>query len=88
MDYHEVLVTSGATTPKSPALGEGFKLEANNKQSRSDMTDLVASLLIYFARLLRVHNAKMSALAMKGGMTKYEAVKKRKPNSSSEPTSI
>ena len=36
----------------------------------------MASLSVCFARLLRVHNAKMPALAMKGGRTKYEAVKK------------
>ena len=68
MDYYrEVLMTSGATTPKSPRLGEEFSLDANDKQSRADMTDLMASLSVYFARLLRVHNARMSALAIKGG---------------------
>jgi hypothetical protein len=35
----------------------------------------MASLSVYFARLLRVYNAKLTALAMKGGKTKYEAVK-------------
>ena len=67
MDYDEVLVTSGANNPKPPRLGEGFKLEANDKQSRSDMTDLMGNLSVYFARLKRLHNAKLSVLSLKGG---------------------
>ena len=59
MDYDEVLVTSGTNNPKPPRLGEGFKLEANDKQSRADMTDLVGNMSVYFARLKRIHNAKM-----------------------------
>ena len=58
MDYSEVLVTSGTTAPKPPRLDEEFKLDANDRQSKADITDLISSLSVYFARLLRVHNSR------------------------------
>ena len=67
MDYSKVLVTSGTNNPKPPRLGEGFKLEANDKQSRADMTDLVGNMSVYFARLKRIHGTKLSVLSLRGG---------------------
>ena len=46
---------------------ETLKLDTNDKQSRADITDLMGILSVYYARLLRIHNARMSALSIKGG---------------------
>ena len=67
MDYSEVLVTSGTTAPKPPCLAKECKLDTNCKQSRADITDLIQELSVYFARVLRVHNAKIAAVVLKGG---------------------
>ena len=58
-DYDDVLVTGGGTQPKLPQLDETFKLDAEDKQSRADITDLVEGLRVYYARLMRIKNARL-----------------------------
>ena len=53
IDYSGVLVTGGGIAPKPPRLSEGFKLDPDDKQSRADITDLMGSLQVYYARLVR-----------------------------------
>ena len=66
-DYDEVLVTGGGTQPKLPQLDETFKLDAEDKQSRADITDLVEGLRVYYARLLRSKNARLQQAAERVG---------------------
>ena len=66
-DYDEVLVTGGGTQPKLPQLDETFKLDSEDKQSRADITDLVEGLRVYYARLMRIKNARLQQAAAKSG---------------------
>ena len=66
-DYTDVLVTGGGIQPKIPQLDENFKLDPEDKQSRADITDLVSSLRVFYARLIRIKNAKLQQAATKSG---------------------
>ena len=66
-DYGEVLVTGGGIQPKLPQLDEHFKLDSEDKQSRADITDLVANLRVFYARLTRIKNARLQQAAEKSG---------------------
>ena len=66
-DYTDVLVTGGGIQPKLPQLDEHFKLDSEDKQSRADITDLVANLRVFYARLMRIKNAKLLQAATKSG---------------------
>ena len=67
-DYSEVLVTGGGITPKPPHLGEEFKLDPDDKQSRADITDLINNLQVFYARLVRIRNVKLQQMAIKAGV--------------------
>ena len=60
-------MTGGGITPKPPRLSERFKLDPDDKQSRADITDLVANLRVFYARLVRISNVKLQRMAIKTG---------------------